>query len=169
MKAKLIVEGREFPIEIQDPELQKLLTPKKKTGYERVDENEYYYVVNTNSITACPAGSNKKSDDNAYEHANYYSDHTVAKNNARADKLMRQLRRFAVEHREKDLIDWGPISSYKWCIFYDYGESKLCCHQDMENRMFGAIYFESKKQARNAIEAFHDELIWYFTEYKDSM
>ena len=36
MKAKLIVDGKEFPIEIQDLELQKLLTPQKKTGYERV-------------------------------------------------------------------------------------------------------------------------------------
>ena len=44
MKAKLIVEGKEFPIEIQDPELQKLLTPQKKTGYERIDKpNTYYY------------------------------------------------------------------------------------------------------------------------------
>ena len=30
MKATLIVEGTEFPIEINDPELQKLIAPPKK-------------------------------------------------------------------------------------------------------------------------------------------
>ena len=43
MKAKLIVEGREFPIEIQDPELQKLLTPQK-TGYEPVGAGQKYWL-----------------------------------------------------------------------------------------------------------------------------
>lgn len=45
MKAKLIVEGREFPIEINDPELQKLLKPKKKTGYERGNDCDTYFYV----------------------------------------------------------------------------------------------------------------------------
>ena len=46
MKAKLIVEGKEFPIEIQDPELQKLLSSQKKTGYERVDAGQKYWIQN---------------------------------------------------------------------------------------------------------------------------
>ena len=167
MKAKLIVEGREFPIEIQDPELQKLLTPNKKTGYERVHSGDYYYyVTSTTSLTACQE-DNAKHDNEYYEYANYYSDERVARNNARADKLMRQLRRFAVENMIEEL-KWDT-SCYKWCIFYDYHEQTLCCHQDVENRIFGAIYFDSKSKARKAIETFHDELIWYFTEYKDSL
>ena len=43
MKVKLIVEGKEFPIEIQDSELQKLLTPQK-TGYERVSAGQKYWI-----------------------------------------------------------------------------------------------------------------------------
>ena len=35
MKAKLVVEGKEFDIEILDPKLQELIAPKKKTGYVR--------------------------------------------------------------------------------------------------------------------------------------
>ena len=170
MKAKLLIDGKELEVEITDEELKKLETkPVKKTGYERVQCDDWFYVVGN----ACRVSRNQDArgpySQSFYDDANYYSDSTVAENNARADKLMRQLRRFAVEHRTKDLISWGPISSYKWCIFYDYGESKMCCHQDMENRMFGAIYFESKSKAKEAIETFHDELIWYFTEYKDSL
>lgn len=50
MIAKLIVEGKEFPIEIQDPELQKMLAPPKKTGYERVDKE----VVDSIIVHCCP-------------------------------------------------------------------------------------------------------------------
>ena len=85
MKAKLIVEGKEFPIEIQDPELQKLLTSQKKTGYERVGDEQIYWVQNmiggicwTNE-SICFTGNNEY-----YNSANYYSDDTIAKNNARA-------------------------------------------------------------------------------------
>ena len=48
MKAKLIVDGKEFPIEIQDPELQKLLTSQKKTGYERVGAGQAYWLQDVN-------------------------------------------------------------------------------------------------------------------------
>lgn len=168
MLAKLIVEGKEFPIEIQDPRLKELLMPKKKTGYERVSFGQkYYYNLLVPHKIEDVKDRNDDIDNESYEIANYYSDKTIAENNDRADKLMRQLRRFAVENRIEEL-KWDT-SCYKWCIFYDYHEQKLCCHQDVENRTFGAIYFDSKSKARKAIETFHDELIWYFTEYKDSL
>ena len=33
----------------------------------------------------------------------------------------------------------------------------------------GTILFDSEETAQAAIDEFHDELIWYFTEYKDSL
>ena len=168
MIAKLVVEGKEFDIEILDPKLQELIAPKKKTGYERVRENNYYWTVDTQSNTYCLTESNDSGDENLYNSANYYESEVVAGRNARADTLMRQLRRFAVEHRVKEL-SWNIGSSYKWCISYDYHEELLFCHQDIENRTLGAIYFDSKSHAKLAIETFKDELIWYFTEYRDSL
>ena len=53
MKAKLIVEGKEFDIDILDPELQKLITPKR-TGYERVKQHDdYWYVVSDGTVWDC--------------------------------------------------------------------------------------------------------------------
>ena len=167
MKAKLIVEGREFPIEIQDPELQKLLMPKNKTGYERVEKGEeYYYIDCENDICSSPDGR-LCGDADGYNVCNYYSDYTVAENNARADKLMRQLRRFAVEHREKEL-DWND-NNIKWLIYYLYDCDELSCCYARGQRDFGIIYFDTEEATNLAIETFHDELIWYFTEYKDSL
>lgn len=164
MKAKLIVEGREFPIEIQDPELQKLLMPQKKTGYERVGDGHTYSFVNSwNDVLTMD--DNGQDDDLRYETANYYSDRAIAENNARADQLMRQLRRFAAEHR-KENIDWNK-ENYKYCI--RYGDKRCGIWHEVKGREFGQIYFDSEEAAQLAIETFHDELIWYFTEYKDSL
>ena len=166
MKAKLIVEGREFPTEIQDPELQKLLAPKK-TGYERGKTNEkFYYVLPTSSIEdTCEEYVNV--DDVLYKTCNYYSDKTVAENNARADKLMRQLRRFAVEHRRNNSM-WENDNE-KYYIYYSHNQHDLSWCFGNVTQVFGTIYFDSEAAVALAIKTFRDELIWYFTEYKDSL
>ena len=168
MKAKLIVEGKEFPIEIQDPELQKLLTSQKKTGYERVDAGKKYWVQNIRGDVCWGTESVYFTGNNEfYDSANYYSDETIARNNARADNLMRQLRRFAVEHRKKD-IDWSDESQGKYYI-YNVVNTKNLAVDCRITKFFNSIYFDSEETAQLAIEIFHDELVWYFTEYKDSL
>lgn len=166
MKAKLIVEGKEFDIDIFDPKFEKLVAPKK-TGYERVENRECYYVVGTTNTPACEE-SHALFDNEMYEFANYYSDQTVAENNARADKLMRQLRRFAVEHREHELR-WKIQGQNKYRIYYNYSSDELDIDYDIWCRDISSTYFDTEETANLAIETFHDELIWYFTEYKDSL
>jgi hypothetical protein len=166
MKAKLVIEGKEFPIEINDPELQKLLAPKKKTGYELVEDGHTYSFVNSYG-EVMTLDHKDDDDDNRYCDANYYSSPTVAENNARADRLMRQLRRFAVEHREGEL-QWNSSVS-NWNIAYCYEDKRLEADYETYWKYFGGIYFDTKEIANLAIKTFHDELIWYFTEYKDSL
>lgn len=168
MKAKLIVEGKEFPIEIQDPELQKLLAPTKKTGYERVSVGERFYSVRADTSIFSPVESCLVEHNTYYNTANYYSSEDLAENNARADKLMRQLRRFAVEHRENEL-DWSKRATSKWFIEYDYQERGLYAAYHCSCRHFGGIYFDSAVICDAAIEEFKDELVWLFTEYRDSL
>lgn len=168
MKATLIVEGKEFPIEIQDPELQKLLKPPKKTGYERGNDcDTYFYVASDGEVGSTSEDWSLVSNDD-YLAANYYSNFTVAENNARADKLMRQLRRFAVEHRENEL-DWQDAEQDKYFIYYNHKTETLSAHASIHNQTPCIIYFDSLEAAKLALETFHDELIWYFTEYKDSL
>lgn len=141
---------------------------KKKTGYERVNKkNEYCFVMADNNVVT--AVDYYDSTDNAiYKGANYYSSEEIAKNNARADKLMRQLRRFSVENRKND-INWTSNKECGYRIVYNHQESiiEISCSFIVEN--FGTIYFDSQELAKRAIREFNDELIWYFTEYKDSL
>ena len=169
MKAKLIIKDKEIEIEISEEEYKKLQpSEEKKTGYERVPEESAYFYVSARGCVGADIDNDCHVDDGLYESANYYSSETVAENNTRADKLMRQLRRFSVEHRERG-VDFNDMNTKQYCIYYDYGNNTLGTAFTLCARVFGAIYFDSEETAQAAINEFHDELIWYFTEYKDSL
>ena len=169
MKAKLIIEGKEIEIEISEEEYKKLQPPKeKKTGYERVPDPNGYFYVNAKGEVEYGVDLYDYLDDKYYDIANYYSSDFVAENNARADKLMRQLRRFAVEHRECG-VNFSDTDTKKYCIDYDYDDGELRISFVFRSKKFGAIYFDSEETTQAAIAEFRDELIWYFTEYKEGL
>ena len=169
MKAKLIIEGKEIEIEISEEEYKKLQpSEEKKTGYERVPESDIYFYAHSGGYVGTASEDYCNIDNEYYELANYYSDKTVAENNARADKLVRQLRRFAVEHRECG-VNFNDTNAKKYYICYDYASDELEVSSVVFSKNFGAIYFDSEETANAAIDEFRDELIWYFTEYKDSL
>ena len=169
MKAKLLIEGKEIEIEISEEEYKRLQPPEeKKTGYERVPEGDYFYYESCRGNAESSIDEYCYIDDEYYASAYYYSSDVVAENNARADKLMRQLRRFAVEHRERG-VNFNDANTEKYYIYYDYISNKLEATFTFFARVFGVIFFDSKETAQAAIDEFHDELIWYFTEYKDSL
>ena len=169
MKAKLMIEGKEIEVEISAEEYKKLQpSEEKKTGYERVAESDIYFYDYPSGCVETACEDCYDIDDECYASANYYSDKTVAENNARADKLMRQLRRFSVEHRGHG-VNLNDTNTKKYCIYYDYGNNILAAAFTICAKTFGTIHFDSKEATQAAIDEFRDELIWYFTEYKDSL
>ena len=169
MKAKLIIEDKEIEVEISEEEYKKLhLSEEKKTGYERVPEGDYFYYESCRGNAESSIDEYCYIDDEYYASAYYYSSKTVAENNARADKLMRQLRRFSVEHRGRE-VDFNSTETAKHYIYYDYGNNTLGTAFTLCAKTFGVICFDSDETTLAAIDEFRDELIWYFTEYKDSL
>ena len=166
MKATLIIEGKEIEIEISEEEYKKL--HPSETGYERVPESDIYFYANTKGDVETACEDCYDIDDEYYASANYYSSEIIAENNARADNLMRQLRRFAVQHREPG-INFNNATTEKYYIICDYENDELRATYTSYAKVFGAIYFDSREVANAAIDKFHDELIWYFNEYKDSL
>lgn len=167
--AKLMIDGKELKtqIEIDEADLE-VMQNKKKTGYERVGDLKKYYWIDGDGLIHMSYNNNTTSDDFCYDVGNYYSSKDIAENNARADQLMRQLRRFAVENRKQE-IEWNDFFQLKFYFYYDYKDRILNIGQYYSTRDFGTIYFDSEETAKNAISKFYDELIWYFTEYKDSL
>ena len=166
MKAKLIIEDKEIEVEISKEEYKKL--QPSETGYERVPESDIYFYANTKGDVETVCEDCYDVDDEYYESANYYSDKTVAKNNARADKLMRQLRRFSVEHRENG-INLNDMNTKKFFVTYNYENNEIQPGYTLQVKAFGTICFDSREATQAAIDEFYDELLWYFTEYKDSL
>ena len=169
INAKLIIDGEELKtqIEIDEADL-KAMWNEEKTGYERVGDSEIYYWVDNDGLVGSSYKQNLPDDDFRYDTANYYSSKDIAENNARADQLMRQLRRFAVENR-KEKLDWKTRDCNKYSIYYSYPEEMLYIDCSVDCKKFGQIYFDSEELANRARKEFKDELIWYFTEYKDSL
>lgn len=169
MKAKFTINNKEFEVEISEEELKRLNEVDKKpneTGYEKgYWDDKFWYVDECGEVFDTIDDCDSVGPDE-YKVANYYSNKTVAENNARADTLMRQLRRFAVEHRQK-AIDYKDDEWYE--LYYDYNDLSIKVSSLSYDKFFGAIYFNSQKTAELAIEYYKDELIWYFTEYKDSL
>ena len=167
--AKLMINGKELKtqIEIDETVLEPNEEKKKINGYERCETSNKYSYVDEKGEIITDSEIDFEEDDLRFATANYYSSAEVARNNARADQLMRQLRRFAVENR-KGKIDWNDGGEHKYNLYYSYPAQEIHIDYEFNCRNF-EIYFDSYEVAERAIEKFKDELIWYFTEYKDSL
>lgn len=165
-EAQLIVDGKTINITISNEELAKLQSPKpKKTGYERASEDGKYWAIDDSSCVEFHYDVDSTYDDKLYESANYFSDVTVAEHMARAQLLWNRIHRRAVElcepvymTEEKPLVVISFSKSENFVSIYPiaaYG------------RAFGTVFFDTKEHCQQVIDEFHDELLWYFTEFRD--
>lgn len=167
MQVTISANGKNIKAEISEEQAKilGLVEDKPKTGYESLGTGETYYLVDVdNEITTMKYDS--RLDRDCYDVGNYYSDKVIAENNARADRLLRQLRQWqALNDKPISVEDWEDNGKNKWCIIYGYGLEKLYVDYFHCIRLHNVIYFTTREKAEEAIEVFKDELIWYFTEY----
>ena len=169
MKVELKVNGKTVQVEMTEEQLKELgvIKERSRTGYERVEKSETYYVINTKDDSMMNITEfNDQTDERCYNTGNYYSDKTIAENNARADRLLRQLRQWQAQNDEPISVeDWNNESKKKWFIIYSYSSEEMYAEYYYIMRLPNTIYFATKEKAEEAIEVFRDELLWYFTEY----
>ena len=167
MKVELKVNDKSVQVEMTEEQAKilGLVEERSRTGYERVDEDDSYFVDDTiNDGHEVIGGGGTLVNDLYYNNGNYYNDKTIAENNARADRLLRCLRQWQAQNDEPISVeDWNNESKKKWFIIYSSGEMYAEYYYIM--RLPNTIYFTTKEKAEEAIEVFKDELIWYFTEY----
>ena len=167
MKVELKANGKTVQVEItkEQAKILGLVEERSRTGYERVEKSETYHVINTEDDSMINITEfNDQTDERCYNTGNYYSDKTIAENNARADRLFRQLRQWQAQNDKAISVeDWNNESKKKWFIIYSSEEMYAEYYYIM--RLPNTIYFTTKEKAEEAIEVFKDELIWYFTEY----
>ena len=101
MKVELKANGKTVQVEMTEEQAKilGLVEERRRTGYERVEVEETYYLVEADDeITNMK--HNSQLDRDYYDVGNYYSNKTIAENNARADRLLRQLRRWQAQNDE---------------------------------------------------------------------
>ena len=177
MQVELKVNDKSVQAEISEEQLKEtilfeqlkklgLIEDKPRTGYERVEKGEMYYLVDIYNNIMRVTEYNDQGDKQCYSTGNYYSNKMFAENNARADRLLRQLRRWQAQNDEPISVeDWNNESKKKWFIIYSYSSEEMYAEYYYIMRLPNTIYFATKEKAEEAIEVFRDELLWYFTEY----
>lgn len=173
MQVELKVNGKTVHAEISEEQAKilGLIEDKPKTGYERREEcnNKKYYFVNTIDLVI----ENENTvlfDQNRYDVGNYYSDKTIAENNARADRLLRCLRQWQAQNDKViSVSDWKNDKINKYFITYNYRSSLFEIGRSSQRREPNIIYFTTKGKVTEAIKNFRNELEWYFSEYQQRL
>ena len=172
MKVTINANGKSIQAEISEEQLKELglVEDKPKTGYERVDEDESYFVDDTINDGHEVLGGRTLVNNLYYINGNYYSDKTIAENNARADRLLRQLKQWQAQNDKAiSISDWKNEGIIKYFIAYNYRSSLFEIGRCSRRREPNIIYFTTKDKVSKAVKNFRDELEWYFTEYQQRL
>lgn len=107
MKVELKVNGKTVQVEMAEEQLKELgvIKERSRTGYERVDEDESYFVDDTINDGHEVLGGGALVNNLYYNNGNYYNDKSIVENNARADRLLRRLRQWQASHDKADYIN----------------------------------------------------------------
>ena len=172
MQVELKVNGKTVHAEISEEQAKilGLVEDTPKTGYERGKNGKLYYCVEEDGHLLRYAEGNDSADDNFYGIGNYYSDKTIAENNARADRLLRQLKQWQAQNDKAiSISDWKNEGIIKYFIAYNYRSSLFEIGRCSRRREPNIIYFTTKDKVSKAVKNFRDELEWYFTEYQQRL
>lgn len=172
MKVELKANGKTVQVEMtkEQAKILGLVEDTPKTGYERGKNGKLYYCVEEDGHLLRYAEGNDSADDIFYGIGNYYSNKTIAENNARADRLQRCLRQWqALYDRPITSKDWKDDNVFKYSVDYDYFNNMVFVTYTTRYRCLNNVYFTSEEKAQEAIEVFRDELLWYFTKYQQRL
>lgn len=167
----LCLNGNELniPIELSDEQIHAICASVNSetplTGWEAPAEGDtFYYCDALNRVQSVSFTREAEMlADTLLKSANCFSSEIIAENIARADTLLRRLRRMAAVGRD-------PAASNHddgYTILYNYQSSCLEVGMTGGCMALGDIVFSTEEQARDAISNNAAELIWYFTEMRD--
>lgn len=168
MKLTGTYNGKPVELELTEEQVKILeQEDKKKTGWERAEKYGVYYFHNAYDKCACITELGCEFGDKLFNWGNYFSNENLAKNIIRAQTLQRKLWRRSAELCEK--INWKDSTTQKYSICYNYNIDSLCTSCTLFYRGLGDVCFDTEEHAKQVMEEFKDELIWYFTEFKSRM
>ena len=172
-KLQLMINGKPvlIPINLSDEQLREIITAANindaLTGWEEPELGHTgYYEDEYNDVAEFDVNEETiEFAQKLYKNDNYFSTFETALNTVRADNVCRRLRHFAISHRDpsKTMADGG------YTITYNYELNCLEIGATGSWLAIGDVVFDTEQIARQAMNKYATELIWYFTEGKASM
>lgn len=136
------------------------------TGYERVENQKYYFATASGKVDYDKDCSDYI-DVDRYRSANYFSSGELAELVVKADNLMRRIRRRISEICKP--VNWGNLEETKYTIVYDYDSQELKVQSVRLNRVLFGLWCDTEENAKRIIAEYGADLIWYSTEYRERM
>lgn len=160
-RIKLTVDNKEFELDVDEKQLKKITDNLivSRNGYEQAQQG-FYVSARDEVFEVHNCGDSGYA---LWEVGNYYNDRQLAEDCARADRLMRQLRRFSVEHRTKEVNQ----RSAKFMIRYDTLTGAIM-PVDFAHGYAGTVVFDTKECCEAAIKEYYNTLLWYFEKFSDT-
>ena len=145
--------------------IEKANKPKSKIW--KPEENEtYYYLYSYGNIDE-DTWDSANEDRNRYALGNCFKTKEEAKFAIEKLKVINELKRFALEHNEEE-IDWSNINQYKYFLYFNHYENRICISACTYYTYTQCIYFTSSEIAQAAIKEIGEERIKkYYFEVKE--
>lgn len=158
---KLIIDGKEIEAQVNEEDLK--VIEKKK---DRADKGSNYYYFNSNLLfIENTVEEGIFFDECCYDNGNYFLTKKECADAAKVVSLWLKMKRFADEYNKENLKFTDDYQE-KYFIIYDFASEVLRIDWRYNWQDMFQIYFDSEEIAKKAIDTFHDELMWYFTEYE---
>lgn len=159
MKVIANYKGKSVELDIPDEKLEELVKEQKKTGWEKPKYGQMYWYIASDCTVEYAHWSGVPIDHNRYKYGNCYTVEKLALDMCRYHKLNNQIRRRIAEICEPIIGSAAYIFRYDGS---DVNKAYMHCN-------YGNWRIDTEEHAEQIINEFREELMWYFTEFKDRM
>lgn len=137
---------------------------KQKNKVWKPEENETYYYSYSDGHIEKATCDNRNMDKNRYAIGNCFKTKEEAEFALERQKVIMELKRFALEHNEKE-IDWSNRCQNKYFLYFNHDKNRIMIsYYYIYQYICEPIYFTSEKIAQQAIKEIGEERLkkYYF-------
>ena len=121
----------------------------KANPFEKNPAKPYYWISGSGFVIT-GVDANDNTDNNRYDAANYCTDKSIMEQRALHETLNRLLWRYSMMHNKGDNYCWNG-NNLHYRIYYSFLDRTFKVDCNDIHKIVGAIYFDSREIAQNAI------------------
>lgn len=148
MKAKLILNNKEYEVEVSEEQIKEIEKPKYKRW--RAEEGEKYYFLSDLGEILSANDCRDKSDNFLYNTDNYFKTKEGAEFRKKQLLYLQQYK----DYLGDDLVtedDWKNTKISKTCALYNYSCKQIELYSYYDQKFQGAIYSKSREKIKEFV------------------